>query len=88
MKITSLVSFLAVAVAMAQACDYCQCQKSDGSHCCVAHANNNACDEVCKGAVYGLSSNGDRQYCNAGGASNCVSAASYSGRDRCIVCIF
>ncbi|KAF3802627.1 hypothetical protein GCG54_00014334 [Colletotrichum gloeosporioides] len=88
MKITSLVSFLAVTVVMAQACDYCQCQKSDGSHCCVAHANGKACDEVCKTAVYSLSSNGDRLSCNAGGASNCISPASYSGRDRCIVGIF
>ncbi|KAK1855469.1 hypothetical protein CCHR01_01942 [Colletotrichum chrysophilum] len=48
MKVTSLVSFLAVTVAMA------------------------------------LSANGDRLSCNANGASNCVSPASYSGRDRCI----
>ncbi|KAH9233144.1 hypothetical protein K456DRAFT_37131 [Colletotrichum gloeosporioides 23] len=48
MKITSLVSFLAVTVAMA------------------------------------LSANGDRLSCNANGASNCISPASYSGRDRSI----
>ncbi|KAJ5018896.1 hypothetical protein K4K57_002952 [Colletotrichum sp. SAR 10_99] len=85
MKITSVVSFLAVAVATAQACGYCQCQYSDGSHCCVAHGNGKTCDEVCNGAAYGVTLGREKLYCNAAGASNCISWSSYQDRKQCIV---
>ncbi|KAF4812834.1 hypothetical protein CGCSCA5_v008757 [Colletotrichum siamense] len=86
MKITSVVSFLAVAVATAHACSYCQCQYSDGSHCCVAHSNGKTCDEVCNGAAYGVTLGREKLYCNAAGASNCISWSSYQDRKQCIVC--
>ncbi|KAF4840197.1 hypothetical protein CGCSCA4_v010457 [Colletotrichum siamense] len=86
MKVTSVVSFLAVAVATAQACGYCQCQYSDGSHCCVAHGNGKTCDEVCNGAAYGVTLGREKLYCNAAGASNCISWSSYQDRKQCIVC--
>ncbi|KAK2764687.1 hypothetical protein CKAH01_04852 [Colletotrichum kahawae] len=84
MKITSVISFLAVAVATAQACGYCQCQYSDGSHCCAAHDSGKTCDEVCNGAAYAITLGGEKQYCNAAGASNCISSYNYSNRKKCI----
>ncbi|KAE9583447.1 hypothetical protein CGMCC3_g535 [Colletotrichum fructicola] len=86
-KLTSILSILALAIATVEACGYCQCHWQDGSHCCAVHANGRTCDDVCSTAVYGETNLGNKVYCNAGGSSNCISATTYRfTRAHCIVC--
>ncbi|TEA19901.1 hypothetical protein C8034_v009840 [Colletotrichum sidae] len=79
-KFSCLMSFLtvAVAVAVANACDFCQCQTTDVKHCCATPSRGKTCDEACKDAesVSGVK-------CNANGASNCISSNSWSNRHKC-----
>ncbi|KAH0419970.1 hypothetical protein CcaCcLH18_14236 [Colletotrichum camelliae] len=76
-KFTAILSIMALAMATVEACGYCQCHWQDGSHCCAVHANGRTCDDVCSTAMYATDDHGLNIYCNAGGASKCISATTY-----------
>lgn len=71
-KITYAI--LALTTGFAVACDTCQCQYSDGSHCCVTaydKAFGSSCDDTCR-----------QTDCGANGASNCISFGTGMGRHK------
>lgn len=84
--IMQLVKFI-IALAMAtavQACSHCQCQDSNGNHCCAAKMVarfDGDCDKLC--AEKGITMDGVS--CNANGASNCISGNTYPYRAFCKV---
>ncbi|CAI9631302.1 hypothetical protein GT037_003335 [Alternaria burnsii] len=82
-----ILSAVAVVLAIAfgaQASYTCQCNFSDGSHCCAATSAQGAnvpCATVCKDAHR----NSDNVACNAGGKWSSVSAWNVQFRAPCAV---
>ncbi|KAI8298420.1 hypothetical protein K4K59_002826 [Colletotrichum sp. SAR11_240] len=76
--IHSVFAMLAMALAV-QACDYCQCKFTDGSHCCTTSTYAHSCEEVCKNAAR----YGDDVKCSAGGLSECIGYFTANGRAQC-----
>lgn len=70
---TKIAFAILAAAGLAAACDFCQCQYADGSHCCADKAADGDCDNAC--SVY--------KYCGSNGASNCISYSSYENRNQC-----
>ncbi|PWY85935.1 hypothetical protein BO70DRAFT_360772 [Aspergillus heteromorphus CBS 117.55] len=88
-RLLTLGLFL-ISALTAQACTYCQCEFSDGSHCCVysdASVGELDCTTYCASAhrADGVS-NADGTAgtaCNAGGAYKCASALEAQDRTSC-----
>ncbi|TGO16342.1 hypothetical protein BTUL_0029g00320 [Botrytis tulipae] len=88
-RISSIVMFFLASALSVQACIYCQCEFSNGDHCCVysdAEIGNLDCPTYCANAhrADGTdSSTGPGTACAAGGKYKCASAFTALDRTPC-----
>ncbi|OJJ45183.1 hypothetical protein ASPZODRAFT_69457 [Penicilliopsis zonata CBS 506.65] len=89
-RLIAIGFFFLAGLLTANACTYCQCEFSDGSHCCVysdSSVGNLDCTTVCSSAHRAdgtTNSDGTAgTACNAGGSYKCASVFEAQDRTAC-----
>lgn len=88
-RIASIALFFIASALSVQACTYCQCEFSNGGHCCVysdAEIGNLDCNKYCANAHRADGTNGvggPGTACAAGGAYKCATIPESLDRTPC-----